>query len=99
MVLNLVIRSAIGSGDSFDFYKDVIDESRIRTLDKESTCEYIDGLLKKWISKNVLKVNKSNNAIKYIFNFVFEVELNDIPLFINDNVLKMYVNWRFKIGK
>lgn len=93
--LNIAIKVAFSGDVSLNFYQNVIEKARIQTFNKEPTDEYVHELLKSWVSKESVRLFSTQKVIK----FIFETDFEEIPLSINDNDLKMFVNWRFKIGK
>jgi len=95
IILNEVISSVVGSDASIDFYEKVIYLGRVQASREELTEEDVYTFLRKWLTENLLKANSTKKVIE----FVFETELEQTPLYINDKDLEVYVRWRFKIAK
>lgn len=55
--------------------------------------KFIEDTMKSWLG-SFGKV-QGNRAL----SFIFDTDLNKVPLYINDKDLKMFVEWRLKIAK
>jgi hypothetical protein len=93
-VLNILINSREGSFNSLDFYDEVIAKARETIMIRELKENEIEELIRTWIFKR-----HSLDETYTITEFIFKIEFNKVALFINEEILKIFVEWRLKIAK
>jgi len=87
-VLNILINSREGSFNSLDFYDEVIAKARETIMIRELKENEIEELIRTWIFKR--------HSLDETYTIT---EFNKVALFINEERLKIFVEWRLKIAK
>jgi hypothetical protein len=82
-----------GPQESYDFYLQVLDKAKKKLNEMQLDYKFIEDTMKSWLG-SFGKV-QGNRAL----SFIFDTDLNKVPLYINDKDLKMFVEWRLKIAK
>jgi hypothetical protein len=87
--------------DLFSFDVEVIEEMKRALREVENASDMadqkIDGWIRKWFSTGNRPEHKS--GYKKIRQFLFEVPLDEVPLFMNDNFIEPFVVFRLQVGK
>lgn len=78
--------------EGFDFYVEVLDKLRNQARESEISQEFIEEIVLNWI-------NGIRAPYPKVSAFIFVTKLREVPLFLNDNDLKLFVEWRLKIAK
>ena len=78
--------------EGFDFYVEVLDKLKNQVRESEISQEFIEEMLLNWIEG-------INAPYPKVSAFIFTIKLRNVPLFLNDNDLKLFVEWRLKIAK
>lgn len=82
----------MGENGSFDFYVDVLDKLRNQAKESEISEELIEEMLLNWL-------NGISAPYPKVSAFILYTKLKEVPLFLNDKDLKLFVEWRLKIAK
>jgi hypothetical protein len=93
-VLNILLNSSEGLFNSLNFYDEVIAKARETIMFRELRENEIEGLIRTWLLKN-----HGLDDTVIICKFIFETEFNKVALFINEEKVKIFVEWRLKIAK
>lgn len=90
--LKKVVNKHLGDNSAFDFYVDVLDKLKNRVVESEVSQEFIEEVILNWMKGLSCPYPK-------VSAFIFVTKLKEVPLFLNDNDLKIFVEWRLKIAK
>ena len=92
-VLCNVLRSRHRGFDFLSFYEGGLDKIRNELRERELSERFIEDCLRDWLADNNFK------RVGDILNFLYNIELRRVPLYINDHNFKMFAEWRLKIAK
>jgi hypothetical protein len=73
----------------------VLNKAKKKILDQELTSNDIEELLRVWIMGD----SHTRSICGELYHFIFNTELDKVPLYINSEKFKPFVQWRFKIAK
>jgi hypothetical protein len=94
IVLHSYLKSNEGTIVSFDFFEEVVNKAIKIMVSRELKKDEFEGMVMSWLSKSY----KLYDAMLR-YRFVYEIEFDDVALYINILGLKTYVQWRLKISK
>jgi hypothetical protein len=89
-----ILKVGEGSFDVDDFYDEVIDKARKTITTRELKEDELEKLIRTW-----LLMHNGLRGTGTIADFLFETEFNKVALYINEELLNMFVKWRLKIAK
>jgi hypothetical protein len=94
IILHSYLKSNEGAIISFDFFEEVVNKVTKIMVSRELKKDEFEGLVISWLSKSY----KLYDAM-LIYRFIYEIEFDDVALYINTLKLKTFVQWRLKISK
>lgn len=80
-----------GAENTLSYYNVVLVGLRDIARERCITQLDVEDVFRRWLDRYV-----GTNAI---FNFIFRISLDDVPMYMNDPDLKLFVKWRFRIAK
>jgi hypothetical protein len=92
-VLHSVLRDIRGAIDAYTFFSEVMSTATQVLYVRELGVGELERLIEGWLYRNF------HRKADLMCEFIFQTDLENVALYINNAELKLYVQWRLKINK